>query len=187
MMNLTRLLGAIAAAGLLLATTGCFRVSSDTQALRDVALDLRTGDAEEKIEIGVGFFTVGLAKLGARFVELPPEVRSVLGSVDGVECSVYELRGGESNFAEVLSQADEVMDQRGSDRVVGVLDRDQLIAVYVPRSMNSHRDMAISVMVLTKRELICASARGDLDSVMQLAVTKAQEQFPKAEKVAGNF
>jgi len=175
------------AAGLLIATTGCFRVSSDTQALRDVALKLQTGEAEEKIELGVGFFTVGLAKLGARFVELPPEVRGILGSVDGVECSVYELRGGESNFAEVLSQADQSMEKRGLDRVVGVLEREQLIAVYVPRKMKSPRDMSISVMVLTKRELICASARGDLDSVMQLAITKAQEQFPKTEKVAKNL
>ena len=186
-MNLTRFITVIVATGLMLCTTGCFRVSSDTQALRDVALELETGEAEEKIELGVGFFTVGLAKLGARFVELPPEVRSILGSVDGVECSVYELRGGESNFAEVLSQADQVMDKRGSDRVVGVLGPDQLVAIYLPRSMKSHRDMSISVMVLTKRELICASARGDLDSVMQLAITKAQEQFPKGDKVAANF
>ena len=182
-MNCTRILSAMMAAGLLIATTGCFRVSSDTQALRDVALKLQTAEAEEKIEMGVGFFTVGLAKLGARFVELPPEVRGILGSVDGVECSVYELRGGESNFAEVLSKADESMEKRGLDRVVGVLEREQLIAVYVPRKMKSHRDMSISVMVLTKRELICASARGDLDSVMQLAITKAQEQFPKSERV----
>jgi hypothetical protein len=186
-MNCTRIFSAIMAAGLLIATTGCFRVSSDTQALRDVALKLQTAEAEEKIEIGVGFFTVGLAKLGARFVELPPEVRGILGSVDGVECSVYELRGGESNFAEVLSKADESMEKRGLDRVVGVLEREQLIAVYVPRKMKSHRDMSITVMVLTRRELICASARGDLDSVMQLAITKAQEQFPKAERLAKNL
>jgi hypothetical protein len=186
-MNSTRIFSAMMAAGLLIVTTGCFRVSSDTQALRDVALKLQTAEAQERIEMGVGFFTVGLAKLGARFVELPPEVRGILGSVDGVECSVYELRAGQSNFAEVLSGADEVMDQRGSDRVVGVLDSDQLIAVYVPRTMKSHRDMSISVMVLTKRELICASARGDLDSVMQLAITKAQEQFPKSERVAKNL
>src|SRR5688572_5558648 len=186
-MNYTRIFSAMMAAGLLIATTGCFRVSSDTQALRDVALKLQTAEAEEKIELGVGFFTVGLAKLGARFVELPPEVRGILGSVDGVECSVYELRGPASNFAEVLSQADERMDERGLDRVVGLLEREQLIAVYVPRKMKSHRDMSISVMVLTKSELICASARGDLDSVMQLAITKAQEQFPKTEKVAKNL
>ena len=186
-MNCTRTLSAIMAAGLLIVTTGCFRVSSDTQALRDVALKLQTAEAEEKIELGVGLFTVGLAKLGARFVELPPEVRGILGSVDGLECSVYELRGGESNFSEVLSQADESMEKRGLERVVGVMERDQLIAVYVPRKLKSHREMSISVMVLTKRELICATARGDLESVMQLAVTKAQEQFPKSERVAKNL
>jgi hypothetical protein len=56
---------------------------------------------------------------------------------------------------------------------------EQLIAIYVPRTMKTHRDMSASVMILTKRELICASASGDLDPVMQMAFARAQEQKPR--------
>lgn len=186
-MKMKTMFAGVMAVALLLGTTGCFRVGSDTRALRDVALEFGAEGAEEKIEFGVGFFTVGLAKLGTRFVEMPPEIKSILGSVDGVECSVYETRGQPENLAVLLKEADKAMDKRGCDRVVGVLDNEQLIAVYVPRGVNSHRNMSISVMVLTKRELICASARGDLEPVMQMAFAKAHENLPKKTAVAAKL
>lgn len=186
-MKMKSLFLSLTAVALLLVTTGCFRVSSDTRALRDVALEFGAEGAEEKIEIGVGFFTVGLAKLGTRFVEMPPEVRALLGSVDGVECSVYELQGRQENLAKLLQEADAAMDKRGCDRVVGVMDKDQLVAVYVPRKVKSHRNMSMSVMVLTPRELICASASGDLEPAVQFAYAKAQEHLPKKATVAATY
>ncbi|HEX7861346.1 MAG TPA: hypothetical protein VF773_13520 [Verrucomicrobiae bacterium] len=166
------------AVALLLCGTGCFRVSSDTRALRDVALEFNE-NAEEKIEIGAGFFTVGLVKFGARFVELPPEAKTVLGSVHGVECSVYQLQSDSADHAKLLIEADKAMSKRGCDRIVGVIDENQLVAVYAPRDQSSHRNMAFSVMVLTGRELVCATARGDLEPVLQLAYAKSQEHLPK--------
>jgi hypothetical protein len=171
----------------LLTATGCFRVSSDTRALRDVGLDVAGAGAKEKIEVGVGFFTVGLAKMGARFVEMPPEIRTMLGSVKGVECSVYELKSRKRNFADVLQKADKAMAERDCERVVGVVDGGQLIAVYVPRNEDSIRNMSMSVLVLTRSELICATARGDLDSVMELAYAKAQEKLPAKRDIAAAF
>jgi hypothetical protein len=186
-MNYRRIFTSMAAMAALLCTTGCFRVSSETRALRDVGLEFGAEGADEKIELGVGFFTVGLAKLGTRFVEMPPEARSILGSVKGVECSVYEISGRTQDLAEVLTRADEAMDKQGCERVVGVVDEEQLVAVYVPRGVHSHRKMSMSVMVLTQRELICATARGDLESVVQMAFAKAQEHLPKKAEVAATY
>ena len=186
-MNYTKILTSTVATAVLLCTTGCFRVSSETRALRDVGLEFGAVGAEEKIELGVGYFTVGLAKLGTRFVDLPPEARMILGSVKGVECSVYDLQGRKANLAQVLIEADLAMNKRGCERIVGVLDNEQLIAVYVPRNTSSHRKMSISVLVLTDRELICATARGDLEPVMQMALGKAQEHLPKKAELAATF
>lgn len=186
-MNWTRILTSIAAVAVVLTTTGCFRVSSETRALRDVGLEFGVEDGEEKIEVGVGYFTVGLAKLGTRFLELPPEVHSILGSVKGVECSVYEISGRKQDLAEVLTRADEAMDKQDCERVVGVIDGEQLVAVYIPRGTSSHRKMSMSVMVLTRRELICATARGDLEPVVQMAFAKAQEHLPKKAEVAAVY
>lgn len=186
-MKIKTVYASVIAVALLLGTTGCFRVGSETRALRDVALEFGAEGAEEKVELGVGFFTVGLAKLGTRFVEVPPEVKEILGSVDGVECSVYELRGRQGDPGQLLAEADKAMRNLGCDRVVGVIDGEQFVAVYVPENMNSHRNMSLSVMVLTKRELICATARGDLEPVLQLVYGKAQEKMPKRETVVSNL
>ena len=165
------------AVALLLCGTGCFRVSSDTRALRDVALEFNE-NAEEKIEIGAGFFTVGLVKLGARFVELPPEAKTLLGSVHGVECSVYQLQSNSADHAKLLIEADKAMSKRKCDRIVGVIADNQLVAIYAPRDQST-RNMTFSVMVLTGHELVCATARGDLEPVLQLAYAKSQEHLPK--------
>ena len=186
-MKMKTVYASVIAVALLLATTGCFRVGSETRALRDVALEFGADGAEEKIEVGVGFFTVGLAKLGTRLLDVPPEVKEILGSVDGVECSVYELRGRQDDLSQLLVEADKEMSKRGCDRVVGVNDGEHLVAVYVPREMNSHRNASISVMVLTKRELVCATARGDLEPVLQMAYGKVREKMPKRETVAANY
>jgi hypothetical protein len=178
-MNIKTVLASLSAVTLLVCTTGCFRVSSDTRALRDVALEFAAPGAEEKIEIGVGFFTVGLAKVGTRFIELPPEVRTLLGAVKNVECSVYEVRERQGDISQFLVEADRAMNSRGSDRIVGVIDADQVVAVYVPRDVKSEHNMKLSVVVLTRNELICATARGDLEPLVQMAYSKAEERLPR--------
>ena len=177
-MNMKRALISGSLAVVILFTTGCFQVGSETRALRDAALEIGALEAEEKIEFGVGFFTVGLAKLGTRFVDMPPEVKDILGSVDGAECSVYDVRGGTKDMAKILREADKAMDKRGFDRVVGVVERRQLVAVYIPRNVKSHRNLSISVLVLDEKQLVCATARGDLEPVVQLALNKTKVHLP---------
>ena len=123
------------ALALSLTATGCFRVSSETRALRDAALESGFEDAEEKIEIGVGFFTVTLAKLATKYIELPPEARTALRSLRNAECAVYEVQSARGSLSSVLAEADRVMEDRGWERLVGVIQSDQLVAVYVPKDL----------------------------------------------------
>lgn len=177
-MNFRKIITTTLAGVTLLCTTGCFRVSSETRALRDAGLEFGVTGAEEKIELGVGFFTVGLAKLGTRFLDVPPELKAALSSVDGAECSVYEIDGRKADLGKVLAQADKAMHKRGCDRIVGVIDDRHLVAVYIPRETTSHRSMSISVLVLNDKQLVCATARGNLEPVVQMALNKAQERIP---------
>jgi hypothetical protein len=96
-----------------------------------------------------------------------------------VECSVYQLQSDSADHAKLLIEADKAMSKRGCDRIVGVIDDNQLVAVYAPRDQSSHRNLSFSVMVLTGRELVCATARGNLEPVLQLAYSKSQEHLPK--------
>ena len=170
----------------LLAGTGCFRVSSETRALRDAALDNGISGVEEKFEFGVGMFSVGLAKLAARFVEIPPEAHTALGSLKNAECSVYEFTRRRGSLASILQEADEAMEARDCERLIGVIHENQLVAVYVPKGMKSARNLKASVLVLNDKQLICASAQADARDLFGLAMMKAHEEFPE-RKIVSKF
>jgi hypothetical protein len=180
-MKSTRLLTLSLSTFLVLTSTGCFRVSSDTQALRDAALESGFAQADQKIEIGVGFFTVGLAKLATKYVDIPPEARTALGALREAECAVYEVRRRRESFATILKEADAAMDRRGCYRLVGVINEKEMVAVYVPRDMDSARDVKASVLVLNRKQLVCVTARADAQDLIQLAMNKVRDELPRKE------
>jgi hypothetical protein len=184
-MNIKRSILTTVAAAAFISATGCFRVSSETQALRNAALE--AVDADEKIELGVGFFTVRLARFGTQFFDLPREAKLVLESVDGAECSVYDLQGKKPDSATVLARADKAMEKRGLERVLGLAERDDLVAVYIPRSTKSHGNIHLSVLVLNREQLICVGARGDLEPIAQIALEQMREHLPAKPRVAAAF
>ncbi len=159
-----------------LTTTGCFRVSSETQALRDAALNTGFGRANEKVQVGVGFVTVALAKLATRYIDMPPEARTALSSLKQAECAVYELHDRRQSFASILTETDKAMESRGCERLIGVIQERQLLAVYVPHDMNSAHDVKASVLVLNGKQLVCVTARADARDLVQLALQHVHEQ-----------
>jgi len=177
-MKAAPILSSAAALLLLLTTTGCFRVSSDTRALRDAALEGGFARADEKIEVGVGFFTVHLARLATKYIDMPPEARTALDSLKKAECAIYDVHQRRESLTTILAEADHAMDRRGCDRLVGVIHEDQLVAVYVPRGMSSSHDIKASVLVLNKNQLVCATARADAQDLLELAMSKVREQIP---------
>jgi hypothetical protein len=155
--------------------TGCFRVSSDVGALRDSVMKAAHAEREERIEIGVGPLTLNLARAGLAFVDLDPEARTALHTVRSAEVGVYKLRNTRQqlNHAAMLSAADETMAGRGWDRVVGVMNGHELVAIYVPAQVRSTRNMKVCLVAVNSRELIVASARSNLEPLMELAWNRA--------------
>lgn len=155
--------------------TGCFRVSSDVGALRDSVMKAAHAEREERIEIGVGPLTLNLARAGLSFVDLEPEARTVLHAVRSAEVGVYKLRNERQrlNHATMLSAADKTMAARGWDRVVGVLNRNELVAIYVPGNVRSTRNLKVCLVTVNGHELIVASARSNLEPLMELAWNRA--------------
>jgi len=175
-MKPTRGLSFCAAVLLLVTGTGCFRVSSETRALRDAALDSGFARAEEKIEFGVGFFTVGLAKLATHYIDIPPEARTALSSLKQAECAIYQVQQRRESLASILMEADKAMESRGCERLVGVIQKRQLVAVYVPRDMNSAQDLKASVLVLDGKQLVCVTARANASDLLRLALNKVRAE-----------
>ncbi len=179
-MKITRLTFIAASFLLLLTATGCFRVSSDTAALRDAALGAGFSRTEEKIEFGAGFFTVGLARFASKYVDLPDEARTALGSLRQAECAVYEVHQRRDSLASVLQEADHAMEDRGCERLAAVIQEHQLVAIYIPREMNSAKDVKVSVLVLNGKQLVCATARANASDLFQLAMNKLSEKSRKS-------
>ncbi len=159
--------------------TGCFKVSSDVGALRDSVMNAAHAQREERIEIGVGPLTLNLARAGLAFVDLEPEARTALQAVRSAEVGVYKLRNGrrQLNHAAMLCAADETMAGRGWDRAVAVMNRHELVAIYVPAKVRSTRNVKVCLLTLSGRELIVASARSNLEPLMELAWNRANHDL----------
>lgn len=166
--------------------TGCFRVSSDTKALRDGLMQTAAAEWDTEIEVGVGTLTLGLARLGLGFVDLPPEARAAIGAVRGAEVGVYRLRDEHRplDHSIMLTKADGAMGVRGWDRLVTVLNHREMVAIYVPKDMRSPRDVSVSIVVLDGHDMVLAAARSDLEPLMQIAFKRPEWQQvsrPRAE------
>jgi hypothetical protein len=159
--------------------TGCFKVSTDVGALRDSVMKAAHVEREERFEIGVGALTLNLARAGLAFVDLEPEARTALHAVRSAEVGLYKLRteGQRLNYGAMLSAADKTMAERGWDRVVGVMNGHELVAIYVPGKTRSTRNVKVCLVTVNGRELIVASARSNLEPVMELAWDRAHQHL----------
>jgi hypothetical protein len=156
-----------------LAGQGCFRVSSDSAALRDSLLEaVAGGDAKTTIEFGVGGLPFMALRAGLAHVEMPEEPRVLLESLRGAEAGVYQIRGT-TDLAGMLEASDRSMARRGWTRMVGVLERDQLVAIYLPREASSGNSLKVTVVVVQQDQMVIAAARSNLEPLMQFAQARA--------------
>ena len=160
-----------------LTVTGCFRLGGEGSALRDSVVKATEAECSSRIEFGVGRFTLGLARVPLAFVDLPEEARSVVSAVKGAQVGVYEIRrtGRNPGHGAVLSAADKAMARKGWERVVGVLDGKELVAVYTPKEAPSQRNLELCLMVFQEREMVVVQVRGNPEPLLDLALRKAKE------------
>ena len=151
--------------------TGYFRLSSEAAALRQSAMSAVPGEWHKKIALHVGGLTTALLRAGSRFIKLDPEPRAALESVRGAEVGIYKLQDEPEvvNGSAFLVRADRAMSAQGWERVVGVSKERDLVAVYSPRRGVSCHDLRCCVVVFQGRDLIVASAHGNLEPLLEIA------------------
>ncbi len=161
------LLSALAVVGI----TGFFRLSSPAAALRTSVMSAVPGPWDKTIALRVGWFTTGLVRLGSRFFEMPPEPRAALDALRGAEVGVYKLQHDPvtADFKNLFASADQAMKRRGWDRIVGVAEGREFVAVYFPHGKVSPRGLKCCVVVFQGRDLVVASARGNLEPLLKIA------------------
>jgi len=168
--------GVVSVGLLVAAVAGHLGVKRDAGTLRNTLMESSAGDWDRTIEVNVGAFTLNLARAALAFVDLDPDVRTALRAVRGAEVGVYQLRGDAKKHpdrAAMLLAADKAMAARGWDRVVGVVDGDELVAVYLPAQIRSPRDVKVCICVLDNEQLVVAAARSNVEPLVELAVRRA--------------
>ena len=85
---------------------------------------------------------------------------------------------GMLSAAQIIPPCDKVMEARGWNRLVGVLQADELVAVYAPREPDSARDVSVCVVVLHERELVLVRVRADWEPLLELASRRMERHRP---------
>jgi hypothetical protein len=156
--------------------TGCFRVSSDAEALRNSVLKTAGAKWDKEIEIGVGTLTLNLVRAGLAFVDLEPDARAAVKALRSAEVGVYKLEAGSKrlNHPGLLLAADKAMTTRGWDRVVAVVSERELVAIYVPKNCRSARNVRACLVTLNDREMVVASAWSNLEPLREMAFNQRE-------------
>jgi hypothetical protein len=151
-----------------------FHLSSDTRALRNSLIKATGVEWRQRIALNADGLTLSAVRAGLSFVHLDAGARAALQAVRGAEVGVYRLPSGAKSpdRAAMLAAADAAMTDRGWDRVVGVMDGTDLVAVYLPDNTTSARRMKCCVMVFDGQEMVVVSARADLEPLVKYALAQ---------------
>lgn len=154
---------------------GYFRLSTTMQTLRSSVMESVPGKWDKRFAIHVGGLTLELVRLGSRFFNLPPEPKAALEALHGAEVGVYKLQTAPAtlDYSAVFTAADKSMTQCGWERIVGVVQGRQFVAVYIPRDLRAPKRMACCVVVLNEQDLVVASARGNPEPLLSIAIDAA--------------
>lgn len=135
-------------------------------------LEVLAPDSEwrRQVEVNVGPFGLGLARLVtavADLDEMDDVARAALRGLRHVQVSIYQTRQPSMRHsgASFLAAAD-VLEEASWQRVVGVLDGDDAVAIFVPRDLDASSAVEICVAVCSEGTLVVVAAVTNLDGLV---------------------
>src|SRR5581483_2365813 len=108
-------------------------------------------------------------------LHIPPEAADGLASLRSAEVGVYRVPRGAtaSERQAVLTRADAAMTTRGWCRLVGVSNRDGVVAVYLPTKGTGASSVRCCLLVLQKEDFVVARVRGNPQPLLEILSKKA--------------
>jgi hypothetical protein len=156
-----------------LAVADCFRMDADGQALRD-ALKRGSGASSSRVFQGaVGPVLLAASRLGLRFADdVPAEAHRGVSALRGARVSVDHLenRIPPQRQAEMIREADRVMNDLGWERLVCVRESDTLVVVYLDATQQRGTTVQTRLAVLDSDQLVIVSARIRLQPLLDLGI-----------------
>jgi len=167
--GLTILLPFVAVALMAKGVASYFHLSSDSRALRNGLMEVSGVEWRQQIGLNIGGPTFGVLRAGLPFLSLDHEARAAMQAIRGAEVGIYELESSTKlpDNAAMLALADGVLKAQGWERVVGVIDDEKLVSVYLPANSISVRNVSCRVMVFDGDRMILVAARANLEPLLE--------------------
>lgn len=147
-----------------------FVPGGEVRTMRRALDDVKAPPAKTKIAFGVGWPALGLARLVTAVADVEADARLALRSVRRADVSVLELER-ELNRAQrltLLESVDRSLERKGWERIVGVLEEDETVGVYLSTKSTTADDLRLAVLVLSGRELVSVAVRCDVEPLIEL-------------------
>jgi hypothetical protein len=151
----------------------CFRLGADARAMRNGLIESSGIEWRQQIALNTGWLTWGAVRAGLSCVRLDPAARAALQCIHGAGVGIYQLPAGtpSPSRAAMLATADSAMTARGWERLVGVIDARDLVAVYTPKAVSAHR-LKCCVLVFDGKQMVLVSAQGNPQPILEYALAR---------------
>lgn len=161
---------------LAVSVVSCLRLSGEAKTLRNSIMETSNLECDKKIEVSVGGLLFTLARLGVSFFDVPPEVKAGIKTVRAARVGVYEVRNGrdEIRTSKLIESADRAMTARNWERIITVLDRKELVAIYMPTDASSSEYIDLSIVVLNERDMVIVSAQVNPAPLFEMAMRETR-------------
>jgi len=152
----------------------CFRLAPEVRALRNELILSSGVEWQQKIALNANSLTLSAVRAGLSCVRLDPVARAAVQSIRSAGVGVYQLASGTlaPDRAAMLAAADAAMNARGWERVIGVMDGHDLVAVYLPGKNISVRRLKCCVMVFDGKEMVLVAAQSNLEPLLKYALNQ---------------
>lgn len=166
---LTLLLPCLLLGSLVLGVASYFHLSSDTRALRNGLLQASGAEWRQQLCLNAGGLTFGAVRSALAFLQLDPEARAAVHAVRSAEVGIYETTSDQDrpDCVAMLDAADRALNDRNWERVVGVLDGENLVCVYLPAGLLSSRRMKCCVVVFDGRHMVVVQATANIKPLLE--------------------
>lgn len=155
-----------------------FRPSSEVRVLRRCVERTLATRLDAQVQFGVRPFVFAVARLGCSLADAPPEVCLALRALHSGGVGVYRVpETADFAPATLIAKSNTVMAERGWDRLVGVVDGGNSVAVFVPKQTPAANSLSLCVLVCDGAQLITVTARGDPEPLVDLALDRAAEHL----------
>ncbi len=157
---------------LALAAASFVTLEHDAAVLRRHVMAATAVGWDTKIQMSLGRLTLGAVRAGLGFVHNDDvaDARCALAAIGHASVGVYERTPGRNDWSRerLLHDTDEAMQKRGWMRLVGVVDHQDTVLIYVRPDIVADEPVEICLAVVHGRELVVASTSVDAPALAEL-------------------